>query len=282
MLGKNCYFQYMIPPRRKVAAGAGWRVLDIVCSQGPNDSRFDEWYDVFNIALVMDGTFEYRCHQGAATMTPGGVVLGNHETCFQCGHEHSVGDRCLAFHYTPETFEEIVAATPGLKTLVFAPPSLPPSHALAPLLAAAEAARDEDDESAMEEVAFDAAAKIATAAADGSAMTRSASPADQRRISEAIRCIEDDPAKQFTLAGLARDAGLSRYHFLRVFRDVAGVTPRQFILHRRLHRAAVRLRMTNDPVSTIAFDHGFEDLSTFNRRFRKIMGASPTQFRARR
>ncbi|MEX0645131.1 MAG: helix-turn-helix transcriptional regulator [Parvularculaceae bacterium] len=65
-------------------------------------------------------------------------------------------------------------------------------------------------------------------------------------------------------------------------RAVAGVTPRQFILRRRLHRAAVRLKTSDDPVSAIAFDEGFEDLSTFNRRFRRIMGASPTEFRAAR
>lgn len=278
-LGKNCYAERMIPPRKELAAGAGWRVLDIVCSQGPSDPRFDEWCDVVNVAFVIDGTFAYRSVQGSATMVPGGVVLGNCETCFQCGHEHSVGDRCLAFHYTPETFEEIVAASPGLTKLAFAPPSLPPLHALSPLLACAEAARDDEDADALEELAFAVASKVAAIAADKDGATPSPRAVDQRRISEIIRRIEDNPSEPLTLADLAREAGMSRYHFLRVFRDVAGVTPRQFVLHRRMHRAALRLQKTDDPVSTIAFDEGFEDLSTFNRRFRKIMGASPTKFR---
>jgi len=74
---------------------------------------------------------------------------------------------------------------------------------------------------------------------------------------------------------------MSPYHFLRTFRQVVGVTPHQFILRTRLNRAAVRLRRSSESVSTIAFEAGFNDLSTFNRRFRRVMGASPSAYRAR-
>ncbi|MGH8284742.1 MAG: helix-turn-helix transcriptional regulator [Steroidobacteraceae bacterium] len=60
------------------------------------------------------------------------------------------------------------------------------------------------------------------------------------------------------------------------------MTPHQFILHRRLHHAAVSLRASQAPVSSIALDSGFADLSTFNRRFRRVMGVSPSAFRAGR
>jgi len=51
------------------------------------------------------------------------------------------------------------------------------------------------------------------------------------------------------------------------------------VLRTRLHRAAVDLRRSNAPISTIVFDAGFNDLSTFNRRFRRLMGASPRAYR---
>ena len=272
----------MIPPRRELASGAGWRVLDIVCTAGPDNAPVEEWYDVVNIAFVLDGTFHYRSEQGGATLAPGGVVLGNYGACFQCGHEHSVGDRCIAFHYAPATFEEIVAATPGVKALAFAPASLPPLETLAPLLAAAEAARNKSATESFEELAFEAAGAVVRIAAQVENEPARTRAADERRVSESLRRIESETLVDFSLADLAREAGMSRFHFLRVFRDVAGVTPRQFILRRRLHRAAVRLRTSDDPVSAIAFDEGFEDLSTFNRRFRRVMGASPTEFRAAR
>ena len=72
---------------------------------------------------------------------------------------------------------------------------------------------------------------------------------------------------------------MSPYHFLRTFRAVAGVTPYQFILGQRLRQAATRMRQTTDPIADIAFESGFGDLSTFNRRFRRVMGVTPGAWR---
>jgi AraC-like DNA-binding protein len=66
-----------------------------------------------------------------------------------------------------------------------------------------------------------------------------------------------------------------------VFRQVVGVTPYQFCLGERMRRAAVRLATTSEPVSAIAFETGFGDLSTFNNQFRRVFGASPTRYRGR-
>ena len=75
---------------------------------------------------------------------------------------------------------------------------------------------------------------------------------------------------------------MSPYHFLRSFRALIGLTPHQYVLRTRLHRAALLLRRSEQPVASIAYDCGFGDLSTFNRRFRRVLGASPTAYRARR
>ncbi|MGB6543921.1 MAG: helix-turn-helix transcriptional regulator, partial [Xanthobacteraceae bacterium] len=103
---------------------------------------------------------------------------------------------------------------------------------------------------------------------------------DERRIAAALRQIEAQADAPLSLADLAGTAAMSRYHFLRTFRAVVGMTPHQYILHTRLHRAAVRLRRTSEEISTIAFAAGFNDLSTFNRRFARIVGRSPSAYRA--
>jgi AraC family transcriptional regulator len=78
---------------------------------------------------------------------------------------------------------------------------------------------------------------------------------------------------------MAAVAGMSKYHFLRVFRRQTGVTPHQYLISARLRRAALALTSSRRPVLEIALDAGFGDLSTFNRRFRVTFGLTPTQYR---
>jgi AraC family transcriptional regulator len=263
-----------------LAAGPGWRVSDVVCTAGPHDPSFEERHDAVCIAAVTQGTFQYRSAQGVALLAPGALLLGNAGHGFECGHEHGTGDRCLAFHFAPDHLEAIVAAAPGLRRAAFTVPSLPPSRRLLPLVAAAETARDHDDAAELEELALRLAGAAAALAADV-ATVRAPSTRDQRRVTQALRRIEADFRERLTLAALAREAATSPYHFLRTFRHLVGMTPHQFILRTRLSHAAVWLRGSRESISAIALDAGFDDLSTFNRRFRRVMGVSPSAYRTR-
>jgi AraC-like DNA-binding protein len=272
---------------RRVASGPGWQVSDVSCTAGPNDRPFEERHEDVSIAVVTQGTFQYRTTSGAAVLVPGAVLLGNHGDCFECGHEHGVGDRCLAFHFAPDFLETIAAAAapPGARRIKFAVPRLPPLPRLMPLIAAAEAARDDrggERSGEMEELAVMLAGSVLAELAAADLTASRPSPRDERRATEALRRIEAHADEPLALTGLARDAAMSPYHFLRAFRHVVGMTPYQYVLRTRLHRAAVRLRRSEDPVSAIAFEAGFNDLSTFNHRFRRIMGVRPTAYRAQR
>jgi AraC-like DNA-binding protein len=264
---------------RTLASGPGWRVADVVCTAGPHDRPFEECHETVSIAAVTAGTFQYHTDAGRAVLAPGGILLGNAGACFECGHEHGVGDRCLAFSFTPVLVESVVAEVPGARRTTFAVPHLPPLSRLMPLLAAAEAARDQEDMPEFEELALRLVGAIAATLADAARPARAPSRRDESRISGALRRIEAHAEEPLALAGLAREAGMSPYHFLRTFRQVAGMTPHQYVLRTRLARAAVRLRTSGEPVSAIAFDAGFGDLSTFNRRFRRLMGCSPSAYR---
>lgn len=269
----------MTATSQELASGPGWRVIDVICENGPHDRRFEEQHADVSMALVTRGTFQYRTRQGSAVLVPGAVLLGNAGACFECGHDHGHGDRCLAFHVTP-AFMEAAASGVGARPGAFTMASLPPLRPLLPVLAEAEAARDDGDSGAFEELTLRVAGAVIALMAPPSPMARQPSRSDERRISAAARRIEHHADAPLSLGDLARDAGLSRYHFLRTFRQVVGMTPHQFILHTRLHRAAVRLRRNDDAISSIAYDAGFNDLSTFNRRFRRLMGVNPGVYRA--
>lgn len=264
---------------RILARKAGWSVADIVCTATVGERPFEEEHGSFCIAVVTCGTFRYRSRQGAAVMTPGALLLGNARTCFECGHDHSSGDRCLSFQFSPEMLEDVLANVPGAKQGEFHAPNLPSCPELAALLADAEVARREGDANELEEVALRLAGAAATMLTGTPGRPAKISQRDEKRIAEAIRLIEDRGDEHLSLSDLADQAATSPYHFLRSFRAIVGMTPYQFLLRARLHRAAVQLRISADPVSEIAFEAGFGDLSTFNRRFRRVMGQTPSGYR---
>ena len=139
-----------------------------------------------------------------------------------------------------------MAAVPGARRTAFAVPRLPPLPALMPLIAAAEAARDDRDGAALEELALRLAGAVAAALAGGTGRCAAPSRRDERRVTAALRRIEAKAHEPLSLADLAREAAMSPYHFLRTFRHVVGMTPHQFMLRTRLHRAAVRLRRSDE------------------------------------
>ncbi len=78
----------------------------------------------------------------------------------------------------------------------------------------------------------------------------------------------------------ARAVGLSPFHFLRIFRACFGITPHQYLLRRRLDRAAARLLDGEESVTEIAYAVGFGDLANFIRSFHSSVGCSPRAFRS--
>jgi transcriptional regulator GlxA family with amidase domain len=98
-------------------------------------------------------------------------------------------------------------------------------------------------------------------------------------VIEAIRLVESDATRPLELKELAAVASMSKYHFLRVFRRLVGMTPHQYLISARLRRAALALASSRRPVIAVALDAGFGDLSTFNKTFRAVFGLTPTQYR---
>lgn len=274
---------------RLLAHGDGWTVEDVVCTSGPRDRTFEELHSRVAIAVVMTGTFQYRAAGARGTadrvvMTPGSLMLGSMNQCFECGHEHATGDRCLSFGYTPELFERIAAgagirarrAVPGFLAL-----RVPPVRAIAPLVAAACGAALHPAGIAWEELSVRLAAEALRLVEGRSGPDSPATLAAEARVTRIARRIEHEPDGDLTLARLSEDARLSPYHFLRVFERLTGVTPHQYVLRTRLRRAALRLVSGSGSVLGIALDCGFGDVSNFNRAFRDEFGTTPRGMRRR-
>jgi AraC family transcriptional regulator len=131
-----------------------------------------------------------------------------------------------------------------------------------------------------EELALRLIERVIAAMADHRRFLAAPTGREARRVVEAIRFVECDAARPVRLQDLAAIAGMSKYHFLRVFRRLTGVTPHQYLISARMRRAALGLVSSRRPVIDVALDAGFGDLSTFNKRFRGTFGLTPTQYRA--
>ena len=80
---------------------------------------------------------------------------------------------------------------------------------------------------------------------------------------------------------MARAAGLSRAHFSREFRRAFGESPHQYLLTRRLERAAALLRTTDHSVAEICLSVGLNSIGSFTTSFTRTFGTSPTAYRAK-
>jgi len=292
-----------MPALRMLGQGDCWSVSEVVCRAGPHDRPFEEQHRRACIALVVQGTFQYQSSAGRELMTPGSLLLGNAGQYFRCGHEHGVGDRCISFAYDSEYFEDLVigARSPGVSTR-FSTLRVPPVRELSALvaracasLAASNAAFENEKQSSTtaevkrtsdsihasadwEEISFELAARTLEIAS-GKPGWR-ASLAAESRVTRSLRMIESQPDCDHSLRSLAREAKLSRYHFLRTFRHLTGLTPHRYILRARLRKAATRLILEpGTRVADVALDSGFGDISNFNHSFRAEFDVNPRSYR---
>ena len=271
---------------RVLAQGEGWHVADMTCTCGPQDRRFEEQHPFFTVAVVLAGTFQYRgslSRSGGVQelMTPGSLLLGNAGQCFECGHEHGLGDRCISFRYSPDYFERLAADAAVVRGRPnFSVLRLPALQPLSGIVARASAGLIGARDTYWEELSMQLAAETMELTNGQSPKGVNPTPSTVARVTRAVRMIERKTDMELSLRDLAREAGLSPYHFLRTFQQVTGVTPHQYIRRMRLREAAARLAAHKDKILDIALDSGFGDVSNFNRAFRAEFGVPPRTYRA--
>lgn len=100
------------------------------------------------------------------------------------------------------------------------------------------------------------------------------------RMEEVRQYLDTAFAKPLTLQALAQRAGLSRTYLCRAFKAYTGKRLFDYLIERRIQSAMVRLRCGDEKVLSIALDCGFNDLAYFNRKFKELLGQSPSAYRA--
>lgn len=273
-----------------LAGDATFAARDYVCRHGARSPAFEGVYARARIAVILGGAFHARTSEGRALVGPGALLLGNAAGAYEYRHVDDGGDRSLAFDYDAAVLAEVAAAV-GARlrgARAFRRACVPASAGSADAVMLAHEALMSGDLEAYREAAL-AVAAVALAAdrdsdrdCDGGFDRRTDAPAARAQVAQTMRHIEAHGDEDCSLAALAARAGLSSYHFLRVFRALTGQTPRQFVIATRLRAAALALRTTTTPVTRVAIDAGFGDLSHFHASFARAFGATPRIYRLRR
>lgn len=99
------------------------------------------------------------------------------------------------------------------------------------------------------------------------------------RIEPALKLIHSELHSSLTTARLAAACHYSESQFNRIFRNLTGQSPRQYLLHHKIEIAKDLLARTDLPLSEIAHQSGFYDASDFGKRFREIETVTPRQYR---
>jgi AraC family transcriptional regulator len=249
-------------------------VVDFRCVAGPGDPAFPELHQAFSISYVRHGSFGYQVRGQQFEMVAGAVLIGFPGDEFICTHDHACGDECLSFRLTPEVAESVSSGDKVWKR-----GALPPLAQIMVLGELAQAAANGASGVGLDEIGMLLAGRLAEMVGGRSQQLRRASPRDRRRAVETALWLDANAHEPVDLESAARRAGLSPYHFLRLFANIVGVTPHQYLLRSRLRRAARALAEDDRPVSDIALDVGFADLSNFVRTFHRAAGVSPRGFR---
>ena len=250
-------------------------VIDYRCTATPSDEPYVEHHSWFSLAYVRKGSFGC-CTQGRSfDLVPGAVFVGFPGDEYVCSHEHHVcGDECLSFSFSPEIADAVEGDTSAWRC-----GALPPLAELMPLGELAQGAAERHNDLSLEEAGALLVSRFLRVVGGKRKVLPAAQGAVRRRIIESAVRIGRQSREKLSLEVMASWAGLSPFHFLRTFTRTVGLTPHQYLIRCRLADAARQFGASEQPVTTIAFDVGFEDLSHFIRSFRRAAGLAPRRFR---
>lgn len=249
-------------------------MIDYRCSVGPTDEPFVELYGGYSVSYVRKGSFGCHTRGESFELVVGSLLVGHPGDEYMCTHDHVYGDECLSFHLTPALVETI-----GDRTQIWRTGCVPPLPELMVLGELAQAAAEGRSAVGLDEVGMLFAGRFVEVVSGRKRTPPEARARDHRRAVEAALWMDAHSHEPIDLESAASEAGLSSFHFLRLFARVRGVTPHQYLVRSRLRHAARLLADDARPITDVALDVGFADLSNFVRTFHRVAGVSPRRFR---
>jgi AraC-like DNA-binding protein len=249
--------------------------VDYVCDAARGDRPYVELHAGFSLSYVRKGSFGYDTRGKSFELVAGSVLTGFPGDEYVCTHDHAAGgDECLCFRFSEPLLDLL-----GDYRRTFRRGGLPPLPELLVMGELAQAATEGRSDVGAHEVGLKLAERAVALVAGKERERATPSSRDRRRAVDVALYLDEHSDEALDLEQIAARVELSPFHFLRVFERVIGVTPHQYLVRARLRQAARLLADDALPITQIAYDVGFADLSNFVRTFRRAAGVSPRAFR---
>jgi AraC-like DNA-binding protein len=239
----------------------------------PSEEEWNGWHLIF----TENDRWNYRDAFGSEEISPRKAVFGSPQRLYQCRHDQEIpSDRCLDIEFRGPLIKQVSLFEEGFsRSVIRVTPRM--SMLKETLKRQAQGGfEDEEIRETAETLVFELFRSIRKP-------EPSFPPVPISRPSEIAQAVQEYIQthwhEKVSLADLSASAGLSRFHFIRVFKSATGQTPYGFLLRVRMKKAAEHLLETSLPVTTIAFESGFQDLSLFIQYFRRTFGLTPLKFR---
>jgi AraC-like DNA-binding protein len=259
---------------KRVLRPGGLKIVDYRCDAGPGDTPFVERHDAFCLSYVRRGSFGYKTHGRAYELVAGSILVGHPGNEYICTHEHVRGDDCLSVHLAPDVFDAI-----PVRHKTWRAEGVPPRSELMVLGELFQSVAEGRSDVGLDEAAMMLVGRFLTLGSGRADALTPLAARDRRRAVGAALWLDGHSHEDVDLESTASEAGVSPFHFLRLFARVVGVTPHQYLVRSRLRRAARLLSNDGRSVTDVAFDVGFGDVSNFVRTFHRAAGVSPRRFR---
>jgi AraC family transcriptional regulator len=194
-------------------------------------------------------------------------------------------NRIISYSYLlfePEYLAEVALSNGVGRPLDFIPTFSTPDPLLHEITAAVTSAREVKDPAAnlfMESLLNAAGARLLRTYAEVRYAFSGPSRLTDDQLRRAIDYIQDHIGDSLDLGSISRAAGLSEFHFARLFKTATGDSPFRFVTRTRMERAKELLRKTRLPISEIAERVGYPKPSHFSARFRSVLGCRPDAYR---
>ncbi|HIP30679.1 MAG TPA: AraC family transcriptional regulator [Sulfurospirillum arcachonense] len=236
-----------------------------------NKTFAPHFHDEYSIALITSGTHNFTCNKNDFAARPGDIRLINPHDIHVCKSK-----TWGYITFTPdsnfvEAFSE--SCQKELHNITFVNPVIH-NHKLAKLFMDLNSATKEwQDELMAENILEELVVNLISSYSNNESKTKNISYS-RKKLLQSVEYIKSNFDESLKLEDLAHISGLSKYHFLRKFKEEFNMTPHSYLLQIRIQNAKNML-IQNRSLCDIAFSCGFSDQSHFTRVFNKIYGMTP-------